>query len=94
MVIDEVQVYLTPDGLGRAAIVKRPDGLLCIYIHLHVPRSPYLQGSGGSWLNDKTPRDVLYKDTEPRVGLYGTVEDAQREVRSIPGFADAVLKMG
>jgi hypothetical protein len=33
MNIDEVEVYVTPDGLGRAAIVQRDDGLLCIYIH-------------------------------------------------------------
>ena len=33
MAIDEVEVYVTPDGLGRAAIVRRSDGFLCIYLH-------------------------------------------------------------
>jgi hypothetical protein len=31
--INEVEVWLSADGLGRAAIARRNDGLLCIYVH-------------------------------------------------------------
>jgi hypothetical protein len=31
--MNDEEVYVTADGLGRAAIVRRADGLLCIHIH-------------------------------------------------------------
>ncbi len=37
MAIDEVEVYVTPDALGRAAIVRRSDGFFCIYLHWKWP---------------------------------------------------------
>jgi hypothetical protein len=96
MAIDEVEVYFTPNGLGRAAIVRRKDGLFCIYVHLKLPLDylpeHFTPSTSGSWINDTTPHSELYRDKEPRSGLFGTVDDARREVRSLTGFSDAVLK--
>jgi hypothetical protein len=96
MDIDELEVYVTPSGLGRAAIVRRSDGLLCIYVHWLL--SEELRGgrfpSGGvtSWINDNTPLSYLYRDKSPERGLYGTLGDARAEVRRLRGFSDATLR--
>ncbi len=71
VVIDEVEVHVSEDGDYRAAIVRRADGLFCIYTRLI-----------GGWHTDETPVALVYEDCEPAVGIYGTVEDARREVRS------------
>jgi hypothetical protein len=92
---EELEVYVTPDGFGRVAVMQRPDGLICLIIHWIWPDVvPY--GFGGpnprtSWFVDQTPTSDLYHDIEPRPGIYGTVEDARREICSIPGFSEAVL---
>lgn len=80
----EVGVYFSQDGLGRAAIVRRPDGLFCIYVRWLWPES------GMNWLEDKRP-DITYGGTSeeaqrPLHGVYGTVDDARREVKSLRGF--------
>lgn len=93
--INEVEVYVTPNGLGRAAIVRRDDGLLCIYRHWIIEESIRkalnLVGEWRtSWLTDQiTAPSDLYHDTNPEPGLYGTVEDARRQVKGLPGFSDA-----
>jgi hypothetical protein len=99
MVIDELEIYLTPSGLGRAAIVRRSDGLLCIFVHWILSeefRTAALGGFGpggrASWNNDRTPLSNLYQDVRPEAGLFGTLDDARRHVRSLPGFSDALLK--
>jgi hypothetical protein len=97
MMIDELEVYLTPDGLGRAAIVRRSDRLLCIYVHWKwseaVLKKLNLDARGRtSWYNDSTPPDLLYEDVKPEPGIFGTLDDARREVRSLRGFSDAVLR--
>jgi hypothetical protein len=96
MNIDEVEVYVTPDGLGRAAIVQRDDGLLCIYIHWiieeSVRKAANIMGDWRtSWMTDKTPLSVLYEDTNPEPGLYGRLNDARQQVRSLRGFSGALL---
>jgi hypothetical protein len=91
--MNDEEVYVTADGLGRAAIVRRADGLLCIHIHWIWPEiEENMPDPRRSWLADETPSDILYNDHYPRPGLYGTVEDARREIRAIEGFSDAVLK--
>jgi len=80
----EVEVYFSQGGLGRAAIVRRPDGLFCIYVGWLWPES------GMNWLGDKCP-DIKYDDDSeeaqrPQHGVYGTVDDARREVKSLRGF--------
>lgn len=85
---DEVEVYVTLNGHGRAAIVRRSDGFFCIYRHLRL---------SGSWMEDDNPLLLCYDDpdpdqvAQPLVGIYGTVADARKEVLSMPGFSDAVL---
>ena len=97
--VDEVEVWVTQDGLGRAAVARRPDGLFCIYVHwkfapeviavsnLRVPR-----GYATNWLDDHTPIAKLYEDIDPEAEIYGALEDARRAVRSLPGFTEASLK--
>jgi hypothetical protein len=97
MAIEELEVYVTPNGLGRASIVRRNDGFLCIYLHwkwseAFLKRHHLDAGGRTSWLDDRTPLDLLYQDREPESGLYGALDDARREVRSLPGFSDAALK--
>jgi hypothetical protein len=94
--IDEVEVYITPDGLGRAAIVRRPDALLCLYLHwrwsAEFTKAHGWKAEGAQdWRQDRTPLPELYRDVTPEAGLYGTLEDARRELRSRRGFEDAVL---
>jgi hypothetical protein len=83
--IDEVEVHISDDGLGRAAIARRPDGLLCIYKHWKASDELHRQLTGSNtgvprWHDDKTPLEALYKDVEPEIGLYGDLEDARREI--------------
>jgi len=91
MHIDEVEVWVTPDGHGRAAIVRRSDGHFCIYRFW----------SWRNWLTDDIPISELYEEkipqseerfAQPEIGIYGTVQDARREIPAISGFEDAVLK--
>jgi hypothetical protein len=94
MDIDELEVYLTPDGLGRAAIVRRNDGILCIYVHWILAESVrtalgITDIGRASWINDKTPVLTLYEHTSPEHGLYGTLDDARRAMRSLEGFSEA-----
>jgi len=99
MSIDELEVYITPDGLGRAAIVRRNDGFLCIYVHWILAESVRValriaDGGRASWINDKTPLPILYDEhnTSPEYGLYGTLDDARRAIRSLEGFSEANLR--
>ena len=80
----EVEVYFSKDGFGRAAIVRRPDGLFCIYVRWLWPEF------GMSWLTGECP-DLKYDDDyeeaqRPQHGVYGKVDDARREVKSLQGF--------
>jgi hypothetical protein len=98
MNVDELEVYLTADGLGRAAIVRRSDGFLCIYVHWKLSQAVIkaqnidARGSSTSWFNDSTPLALLYEDIDPEPGLYGMLDDARRQIRGLRGFSDAVLK--
>ena len=96
--INEVEVWLSADELGRAAIARRNDGLLCIYVHWKLApdvlangRFKIPPGYATTWTDDTTPLAALYEDIEPKAGIYGTVDDARREIQNLPGFADARL---
>ena len=95
--VDELEVYLTPDGLGRAAIVRRTDGHFCIYVHWKWSRAALESLNLGAdewatWIDDRTPTAALYQDRDPEPGIYGTLDDARRELRSLRGFSQANLK--
>jgi hypothetical protein len=86
--LEEVEVHFSRDGLGRISIVRRSDGLLCLYKHWKASDELHhlLIGSDEGvprWPEDKTPLDVLYEDVSPEVGLYGELEDARREIFSL-----------
>lgn len=89
MEVQEEKVLLSPDRYGRVAIVRRADGLFCLYKHWRW--SPETQRSLGVGLVDDrrwtTAYDAtLYEDVEPLPGIYGTVEDAEREARNVAGL--------
>lgn len=97
MSTEELEVYITPNGLGRVAIVRRPDGLFCIYRHWIFSKSARALSNmdlGGpeSWHSDPISAAELYKDAIPLRGLYGTIDDARREIKSLPGFSEETLK--
>jgi len=98
MEIDEAEVYVTSDGLGRAAIVRRSDGLFCVYVHLSWPPNylpeHFAPSDFVSWLSDRTPVAELYKDKSPDSGLLGTIDDARRHIHALEGFADSIQRPG
>ena len=85
-VTEEVEVYRSSDGCSRASIVRRPDGFFCIYVFLSAGDSP------ASMLYGHPDRDDQGDFARPEQGLYGTVEEARREVRTLRGFTDAALQ--
>jgi hypothetical protein len=95
MSIDEVEVYISPSGLSRAAIVRRPDGLFWIYKHVRLPPNylpqHFANSASPTWFDDCTSLKDLYKDVEPSSGIFGTLDDARRHLRSMPSLSDAIL---
>lgn len=89
MDIQEVKVLLSADRYGRVAIVRRKDGLLCLYQHWHWSLETQ-RSAGLDNIDDRrwtTAYDShLYKDIEPVAGIYGTVEDAEKEARRLLGL--------
>jgi hypothetical protein len=83
--LEEVEVHYSDDDLGRASIVKRTDGLFCIYKHWKASDELHRQLTGTTepvlrWRDDKTQPELLYEDVDPEIGLYGELEDARQEV--------------
>ena len=91
MPVNEVEVYVTRDGHGRAAIVRRGDRFFCIFRHVRL---------SGSWMKDDDPVLLCHDDPDPEqvaqplVGIYGTVDDARKELLSMPVFSDARAARG
>jgi hypothetical protein len=77
---EELEVYVTPGGRGRAAIVRRSDGQYCVCLRWRV---------SGSWMDDDPNPD---EGVLPEEGLHATIEDARIHVRSLRGFSDAILR--
>lgn len=93
--IEEIEVVISNDGLGRAAIVQRGDGLIQVYLHwlwndetrqrLNVSSS-----MPRSWHGFKYDPLTFYADAIPELSIYGNVEDARAAIASIAAF-DAEL---
>lgn len=86
MAIREEKILLSADRYGRIAIVRRPDGLLCLYAHWHwTPDAQHAFGvepiEDRRWTGDQNLD--LYADARPLSGLYGTVADAEAEARRL-----------
>jgi hypothetical protein len=77
---EELEVYVTPGGRGRAAIVRRSDGQYCICLRWRV---------SGSWLDDDPNPD---EGVRPEEGMHATIGDARNQVRKLRGFSDAILR--
>jgi hypothetical protein len=93
--VDERKVLITPDGLGRIAIVRRPDGMFCLYEHwrwsVDMQRAMRVEPvQYRRWTDGDYNRAALYQDVEPLPGLFGSVEEAEREARSKEAFQEAV----
>ena len=92
--MDECKVLITPDGLGRIAIVRRPDGMFCLYEHWRwsvdtqkVMRVEPVKDR--RWTDADYDRSALYEDVEPLPGLFASVEEAEREARGKDAFREA-----
>ena len=91
---DQIRPHgLTPDGLGRAAIVQREDGLYCLVLHWIWPentRKAFNVADIGwtNWGDDKTPLNELYEGVDPEPGLYGSLDEARRAIANLSGFAE------
>ena len=90
MDVQEERVLLSPDGYGRVAIVRRMDGLFCLYRHWRW--TPETQRAFGvqqvedrRWTTDYDP--CLYDGVDPLPGIYGTVAEAKREAERLLGLA-------
>lgn len=84
--MNEQAVFVTPDGLGRASVIRRDDGLFQIYEHWiwsDETRRAFNVAPGGrtSWFGDKTPTELLYQEVEPQPGLFGSLADAIRHLQ-------------
>jgi hypothetical protein len=77
---EELEVYVTPVGRGRAAIVRRTDGQYCICLRWRI---------SGSWMDDDPNPD---EGVLPEEGLHATIEDARSHLRNLRGFSDAILR--
>jgi len=92
--MDERKVLITPDGLGRIAIVRRPDGMFCLYEHwrwtVEMQTAMRVEPvKDRRWTDTDYDRNALYEDVEPLPGLFGSVEDAEREARGKKAFREA-----
>jgi hypothetical protein len=95
--MDERKVLITPDGLGRLAIVRRSDGMFCLYEHwlwaVDMQKAMNVKPvQDRRWTDGDYDHDALYDDIEPLPGLFGTVEEAEREARDKEAFRDAVAE--
>ncbi len=95
MVDREEKVLLSTDRLSRVAIVRRPDGLYCIYswryLSIEHQRAMRMRApTDRRWTTAFDPS--LYYWTEideerpPLPGLYGCIQDAENEARYILGL--------
>ena len=97
--MDEHKVLLTPDGLGRIAIVRRPDGLFCLYEHwrwaVDMQKAMRVEPiEDRRWTEADYDREAPYDDVEPLAGLFASVEEAEREARSKEAFREAIPEQG
>lgn len=96
LLVDERLVLVTQDGLGRMAIVRRTDGLFCLYEHwfwsVEAKKIMRVQPVvDRRWTDDNIDPNCLYDDlTSPLPGLFASVDEAER-ARSRENFADAVV---
>lgn len=94
-IIDEAEVYVTPNGLGRAAIVRRSDGLYCIYLHWQSTYEEALAFNVLNWQRidwETQPLSLLYDEySSPERGVFGLIEDARKELAGMSQYADAIL---
>lgn len=82
MDIREEKVLLSADRYGRIAIVRRSDGLFCLYRHWLWPPETQRTLSVGPVQDRRWTADyeaALYDDAAPLPGIFGTIEDAERE---------------
>lgn len=95
MYIDEREVYISADGLGRAAIAVRPDGFYVVFVNW-IWSSSTLESMNvknsetDSWINFDVDAQKLYKYNEPVSGILESISDARNFISSLDGFEGAV----
>ena len=81
MGVHEEKVLLSADRYGRIAIVRRPDGLFCLYRHWRWPPETQRRFGVGDVQDHRWTGEydaALYDGVDPLPGIYGTIEDAER----------------
>jgi hypothetical protein len=91
MEMQEEKVLLSADRLGRVAIVRRKDGLFCLYGHWHWSVETQRRLGRGQvqdlrWTTQYDP--ALYDEIDPLPGIYGTMDDAERQARYLLSLDD------
>ncbi len=91
MSILEEEVYITPDGLGRASIVRRTDKLFSVYVHWNWSREDcsyfnvkFDETNKWTILDDQDTK--IYDDSEPMNSIFGDIDDARKAIFSLPDF--------
>ena len=94
--MNERKVLVTPDGLGRIAIVERPDGFFSLYERWHwsIEQQEAFNVRPvreRRWDDGTANPELLYDDrTQPLQGVFDSIERAEAEAQSMFGFVDAV----
>ena len=96
--VKELEVYISTDDLGRAAIIQRSDRMLQIYVNWLWNEKSRLQlnvdpSMPRGWAEYHGNSIDLYELTKPE-GLFDRIEDARLAVQSLPGFSGANLVTG
>lgn len=83
MDIEEVKVLVSSDGLARVAVVRREDGLFCLYEHWYWSAEAQKEFNIEpvrqlSWSDLGVNRAELYDGMEPLPGVYGSIELAEK----------------
>jgi|SRR3569832_1672156 len=92
---NECEVFVSKDGLNRAAIVLTKSGHYRFIFH-HIwseeTKKKYNVSPSGriSWFGDVTPKEILYRYSRMDGSLFNDVNDARRELLSTALFSDAV----
>lgn len=95
--MDERTVLISPDGVGRIAILRRPDGMFCLYEHWRwsVDMQKAMRTEpvrDRRWTDVVYDRNALYDDVEPLLDPFGSVEEAECEARGKDAFRETTAE--
>jgi hypothetical protein len=89
------RLLITPDGLRRAALVQRVDGLVSLYEQTRWAEEPAwswpFEIVDEQWVDDEQAQEfaVTWRSLP---GLFGTLADAEAEARASYGYSEAYVQ--